>query len=136
MTVSVLAIAGTAFAGEFQFSPGDIIYPAPSDSVGKNFEGVPLGRSHLKLNGWLVETMLPRDPTVGRSFGEKLSGLPVINLMIHKSPPAPSDKGGYFLWKSDSHRPWVSVAAHTGDRGPFSTFSGEGPTPGMVSLSF
>jgi hypothetical protein len=90
----------------------------------------------MRLDGLLLEGVLPRDPRKDLTFGEKLAGLPVVNLLVRKSPPVPPSRGGYFSWKQESPRPWVSVAMHGNYHGEFSTLNGDGPTPGLLSLSF
>jgi hypothetical protein len=134
------ALAGTVFAGEAEFSPGEIIHPAPllnySPSV---YTGVRLGNTHMQLDGLLLDGVLPRDQRKDRSFGEKILGLPVVNLMTRKSPPpAPTYSGSsYFGWKDESRQPWTVVAARAGGFGSFSTVPADGgPTPGLLSLSF
>src|SRR5215472_88792 len=98
VTAFGLVIAGAAFAGEFQVSPGEIIHPAPSAEAAAAFAGVRVGNTHMKVDGLLLEGILPRDPRKDRSFAERIQGLPFVNLMFRKSPPVPADAGGYFTW--------------------------------------
>jgi hypothetical protein len=129
-------ITGVALAGELQVSPGEIIHPAPSAEAAAEFAGLPVGNTHMKADGLLLEAFLPRDPRKDRTFAERIQGLPFVNLMFRKSPPVPSDSGGYFTWKQISRRPWAALSARARNPGPFTTCPGDGPTHGLISLSF
>jgi len=135
ITVFSLVTAGGACGGELQISPGEIIHPAPSAEAAA-FSGVPISGTHMKLEGLLLDGVLPRDPRKDRSFAEKIQGLPVVNLMFRKSPPVPSYSGGYFMWKQISRRPWAALSARACNPPPFTTCPGDGPTSGLISLSF
>jgi hypothetical protein len=69
-----------------------------------------LGKSDFIVTGPLIDTFRSRSRSdEERTLGQKLLGLPIINMFVPEPWPKPSREGKYFAW-GERDVPWASIA--------------------------
>jgi hypothetical protein len=77
-------------------------------SVRRDFPTVSIGKADFVLTGPLVQMIRRPSGWSDLSLGQKIMALPVVNLLVPQSMPAPASGGKYFAW-GESSQSWISV---------------------------
>jgi hypothetical protein len=100
-----------------------------------NSSALKLGKSDFVVTGPLVSGFRRQRLSSDRSLGEKIIGLPVVNLFVpQRMPRPPGGTGRYFAWGSKD-QPWNTVTPPTPPGGAFDPIGNE-PKSGLISVEW
>lgn len=122
LAMLILAAAWRVQAGENQTNYDAAVSPSLKTKwntdpaywdkyVGKKSDTAKLqiGKSDYVVSGPLIEGFRRRHDSQDRSLGQKILGLPIVNLFVPQPMPSPPGSGKYFRW-GESELPWAEIA--------------------------